>query len=185
MKSREISNIARELSSRIELIRSRFADESRFHEILGINYLLATANAINEANRPEMILSEEDYLHNYQSGEDDIDDGYYRGDATGFSRGFLFIRMRRLNHLLRDFSDFRHPLSYSEIIKKRKGELNDKIMNLKSNGRIEWLNRNGFYSFYEGILQGYIVFSEFGEYAEQSILSELKGNQSAVNKSES
>lgn len=171
MKNKPLPKI---IIEHIELIKFRCVNTEEFYNILGISYLIATIHAMNEIGNSGSIFSNEDYLYNRKWTDDDFDERYHKdGDSDGFSKKFLLKRLKKFCYILEDFSDFKQPLSYKDRIKKIENDLENRLDDLKSNGKIEWLNKNGLYSFYESVRNKLVVFSELGEYAEGLINHDL------------
>lgn len=161
------------LNQNIRILKQK-SNISEIGEIIGINYLIATIQIMKEM-KGSTIFSNED-----EDNPDELDEGseedYERGyeGSIGLSKKFLLKRIKKLNLLLNDFNKPKEPLSNSEIMLKRKEELEYLLMEFKMDGKIDWLNRNGLYSFYKSVEEGFVTYGELGSKVEKMIKLESK-----------
>ena len=86
--------------------------------------------------------------------------------------------MKRLNNLLSTFTNKNCRLDVE--LSRSKKDLDSKIIEFEAYDKTNWLNMNGFYSFYIGVKEGFVTYCEFGLEIMRYI-----NNQSTVNKLES
>tara|TARA_Y100000034_G_scaffold130846_1_gene190316 strand:- start:2561 stop:3118 length:558 start_codon:yes stop_codon:yes gene_type:complete len=150
---------------------------SKSGEIIGINYLLATIYIMRDMTG-DTIFSDRDYFkhttngdsshpNDFDGNEGDHEVGYV--GKIGLSRKFLSRRIKKFNSLLNDFNNPKEQLNHSEIISRRRKDLEYSLMEFKNDGKIDWLNRNGFYSFFKGVVEGYVTYGELGEMVKRTI----------------
>lgn len=133
------------LNKEIKFLERRY-NPNEFGKILGINYLLATIYTIEEMDGKGIFKDESD-----------------------FSSKFLVKRLRRLNNLLSSFKKSFNDLETN--ILNIENDLNEKIFKFKYNEKTDWLNKNGYYSFYNEIKENCFSYNKLGLEVKERIKS--------------
>jgi len=152
LSERQKRNINNKISATIKNLRTRYS-QVFVDKIIGINYILANIYTLKEMSNSEIFTGDD-----YYKDEDGWD--------IGLSRKFLFKRLRSFNKLLSHIYRF-DSSRLNDHIPKQERELSDFLLEIESDGRIEWINRSGLYSFYKGLHEGFITYGELGEKVEE------------------
>ena len=140
-------------------------------KIFGVNYLIASIDVLDDFKGNDIFTQDFFEVSDFETSEKDIEDSEseeiaddfdveYHG-PTNLSVDFVYKSIIRLNNLLKPFVRIDNRLN-EELLRRSEKDLEEKLLGLRLNGRVDWINRNGMYSFYVGFKEGYITPSEFG-----------------------
>ena len=180
--NRRILNLINEALSNFRQIRKLYDPDkypNKANKIIGTSCLLANIETLDEMQGRDIFSDDFFEVTDYETCEDDAEkyretdekpedfDEDFEVEDVGpinLSKRFLSKSVRKFNFLLNDFANPNNRFS-DEALQRNIKILEERLLILV-NGKIDLINRNGIYSFYVGVREGYITYEEFGRRVE-------------------
>ena len=167
-----------ELLSNFRQIR-RWYDPEKANKIIGVSCLLANIEALDDMKGRDIFLEDFFEVRDHETYEGDAEKCEKTNEESddfeveyilpiNLSKRFLLKSIKRFNILLNKFTNPNERFN-KNLLPRTIQTLEDSLTSLSLDGKIDWINKNGIYSFYIGVKEGYIHHSELGRRVESLI----------------